>query len=157
MIRILCLFSVLLIRQEVPYKPTDAFEIKFDLSFKQRSTEDTSNSTIHLSETVGEQEKRSSIGPLPYLILNVKILKMHPDEVRIRALRDNDIPVFNKKAAEGMEFKIDVGFLADIKGVKEYRQVIEFLSVDKTPLSRIVIELDKEGNYLVNGEKRGKI
>jgi len=150
-------FILLASQNNVPFKPNDAFEIKFDLSFKQPPSEDKINSTVHLSETAGEQQKRTSISPQPYLILNVKILKILPEEIRVKVFKDENIQVLNKKTEAGMEFKLDVGFTADVKDVNGCKQVIEFFSEDKVPVSRIVIEFDKEGNYMVNGEKKGRI
>jgi hypothetical protein len=156
MIRIAIISFLLFFQVEVPFKPKDAFEIKFELSFKARSNSGSQN-TFHLDETVGEEAKRTSNDPLPYLKLNVKILNVLPEEVRIKVTRDNKIQLFNKKI-DYREFKLDVGFTDDIKdGVSGYMHVIEFLSEDKKTVSKIVIEFDREGNYMVNGEKRGKI
>lgn len=151
---ILCLFIFF---EEIPHKAKDEYEIKFDLSFKQRPFVNETT-TVHLNETRGDQERRTNSDLLPYLVLRVKILKLQPEEVKIKAIRDGSTQVFNKKVATGAEFKLDLGFTDDIKdGISGYKHVIQFLSADKKTTSQILIEFDKEGNYMVNGEKRGKI
>lgn len=143
------------IQDEVPFKPKDEFEIKFDLSFKQRSRDEK---TVYLQETRAEYDKRTSASPLPYLKLFVKVKQLQPDEVKIKVVRDDNVPVLSKKTEQDMEFKLELGFTNDIKDqVSGYKHVIQFLSSKKEVLSRIVIEFDREGNYFVNGEKRGKI
>jgi hypothetical protein len=155
MVRLVLVCLVLSV-QEIPFKAKEDFEIKFDMSFKQRPA--AGNYTIHLDETKEAHDRRTSYDLLPYLILKVKILTLLPAEIRIKAFRDGKDQVFNKKAIADMEFKLDLGFTDDVKdGISGYKHVIEFLSADKKTISQIVIEFDKEGNYMVNGEKRGKI
>jgi|APTNR8051073442_1049403.scaffolds.fasta_scaffold00003_267 hypothetical protein len=151
------LFSLLLIFQDnPPFKPSEDFEIKFDLSFKQRSQLD--NKTVHLTETEKDKERRTNSTPLPYLILHFKLLKIHPDEEKLKVIKDDKNFVLNKKIKESIELRLDVGFTDDVKDrISGYKHVIQFLSVDKKVLSVIVIEFDDEGNYTVNGELRGKI
>lgn len=150
---IICLFISF---QEIPHKAQREFEIKFDMSFKQRPV--ASNYTVRLEETKEERDRRTSSDLLPYLILKVKILELQPEEIKMRAIRDGNTQVFNKKVSAGAEFKLDLGFTDDVKdGISGYKHVIEFLSAEKKIVSQILIEFDKEGNYMVNGEKRGKI
>jgi hypothetical protein len=57
-----------------------------------------------------------------------------------------------------MLIKLDMGFTDDIKDqVAANQYIILFLSKDKTPLSKIEILFQRDGTYLVNGEKRGKV
>ncbi len=154
----LVLFTIFIcIQGEAPFKSKEDFEIKFDLSFKQRSSsEDTQ--TVRLSETRAEEEKRTNSSPLPYLKLMVKIIHVSPEEVKMKVVKDDKSAILNKKTEEGMEFRLELGFTDDIKDrLSGYKHVIQFLSSDKKVLSRILIEFDQEGNYFVNGEKRGKV
>jgi hypothetical protein len=155
MIRALLITAIFIVQEEPPFKQKEEFEIKFDLSFKNR-THDTK--TVHVSETRAEHDKRLSTTPLPYLNLHVKILTHKPEEIKIKVVKDDQNTVYNKKLVAGMEFRIDVGFTDDLKDrISGYKHVIQFLSTDKNVLSIILIEFDKDGNYMVNGEKRGKI
>jgi hypothetical protein len=142
-------------QDEVPLKPKEDFEIKFDLSFKQRSHDEKA---VYLSETRAEHQKRTSSTPLPFLKLLIKIKRLESEEIKVKVIRDDKSTLLSKKAEPDMEFKLEVGFTDDIKDqVSGYKHVVQFLSSKKEVLSRIVIEFDKDGNYFVNGEKRGRI
>lgn len=146
---------ILFAQDTVLLKAKEEFEIKFELSVKQRADDDDTK-TIRYSESVNEHEKRT--GLLPYLKLNVKIVTSHPNEVKLKVFKDNGNAAFSKKVENGMEFKLDLGFTDDIKDrVAGYKYVIQFYTLEKKEFSKIVIEFDTEGNYFVNGEKRGRI
>lgn len=151
------LIAFLICIQEPPFKSKEDFEIKFDLSFKQRN-HSADTRTVHLSETRAEQEKRTSSTPLPYLKLMVMILNVQPEEIKLKVVKDDKSAILTKKTEVGMEFKLELGYTDDIKDhVSGYKHEIQFLSSDKKVLSRILIEFDQDGNYFVNGEKRGKV
>ena len=145
----LILLSCLLVQDEIGYKPKDEFEIKLDLSFKQKSNSDDDGNIY--------REKKTATGLLPYLKLDVRILKLQPGEVKLKVIRDSKDAVLNKKLSGTLEIKLEVGYTDDIKaGISGYKHELLFMSAEKNVLSRILIEIDKEGNYMVNGEKRGK-
>lgn len=157
MIHFIILFAAFLSQAEPPFKAKEDFEIKFDLSFKQRSNANDTK-TVHLNETRSEHEKRISTTPLPYLILHVKIINVQPGEVKLKVIKDDGISVLSKKISSGMEFKLALGFTDDIKDrISGYKHVVQFLSPNKKIFSIILIEFDEDGNYIVNGEKRGRI
>jgi hypothetical protein len=63
-----------------------------------------------------------------------------------------------RKLNSGEEFELEIGYLDDVKDrVKGYIHVITFYNEKKKEVSRIVIEFDKDGNYLVNGVRMGKV
>lgn len=142
--------------QDLPYKAKEEFEIKLDYEFRQRSF--GGNSTlIQLSESRAEYERRTSTDPLPYLMLEIKVLKLGTNEARVRIINSAGNRLLNKKAEEGMILPLDMGFTADLKdGVKPHEFFVYFLDDDKKEKSRIVINVDKEGNFFVNEEKRGR-
>jgi hypothetical protein len=143
------------VTDEVPFKPKEDFEVKFDLTFKQR---DHSEKAVYVDETRAEKDRRTSVAPLPYLKLFVKIKRVEPGEIKLKVVRDDKFVILSKKAGQDMEFKLELGFTDDIKDrISGYKHVIQFLSAKKDVVSRIVIEFDKNGNYFVNGEKRGKV
>lgn len=143
------------IQEEIPFKSKEDFEIKFDLTFKQRERD---TKTVYLSESPNEHDKRNNTSPLPYLKLLVTIKLVQPEELKMKVIKDDKNAIISKKTEQGMEIKLDLGFTDDIKDrVSGYKHVIQFLSGKKDVLSKIVIEFDKEGNYFVNGEKRGKV
>ena len=149
--KVLILLFVLLVgdQDEVPFKPNEEFDLKLDFEFKSR----TADHSVAYSET----SKRQS-GPLPYLNVNLKVLKLGAEEVRVRVTRNKGDNILSKKAEADMLIKLDLGFTDDIKDqVTANEYTIFFLSREKTPLSKIEILFQKDGTYLVNGEKRGKV
>ena len=146
---IVLLFILFVGRQdEVPFKPNEEFDLKLNFEFKTRTT-DTS---ISFTET------RKQNGPLPYLNMDLKVLKLGAEEVRVRVTRNRSDNIMSKKAEADMLIKLDLGFTDDIKDqVTANEYTIFFLSKEKTPLSKIEILFQKDGTYLVNGEKRGKV
>ena len=155
MIYRLLILVVAFFQEEIPFKPKDDFEVKFDLTFRQRTYEAKS---VYIDETRAEHQKRTNLAPLPYLKLIVKVKRVQPEEIKLKVVRDDKSTILTKKTESDMEFKLDVGFTDDIKDrISGYKHVIQFLSSKKDVISRIVIEFDKEGNYFVIGEKRGKV
>ena len=144
---------------DVPFKQNDEFEIQIDYQFKQRSNTSTnSNYTIDLTETVKEQErKRFNTGIRPYLILNLKIKGLSDQEVKVKASNNIARTLFNKKVEVGDEFKIYMGFTDDVKDrVGPYEVIIIFSSKEKKETSRILLFVQEDGTFLVNGQVRGK-
>lgn len=140
--------------QDLPFKPKEEFEIKLDYKFKQRPSPE--RSVVNLNETRAEHDRRTSNDLLPYLVLQVKMLKLN-DEARIRVTNNLDSKAFSKKIEEGVVVPLDLGFTADVKDrVTAHEYVITFLSPQKSEVSRILINVDKDGSFFVNGEKRGR-
>ena len=145
-----------LFQQEIPFKPNSEFEIKLQYEFKLRPAGDIS--TVNFNESQKERSGRVSGVMLPYLTLNVKVLLPTTEEERCKVVRNLDNVSFNRKIEVGKEFQIDMGFTDDMKDrIKPYEYTVFFLSDKKEKISRIVIFVDKDGSFLVNGEKRGKL
>ncbi len=140
----------------VPYKPKDEFEILIDYQFKNRSAADAL--TVDYSDTKEDlDKKRYAAGVRPYLILNMKLLKLSSDEVKVRAINTEGRTVYNKKVMVGDLVKFDMGFTDDIKDrVGPYAVTVVFLSKDKKETSRIYLNVREDGTFLVNDEVRGK-
>ncbi len=147
----------LLLQDRIPFKLKEDFEIKFDLSFKVPERTDVNN-TVDLDETFRENQKRTGSASLPYLKLLIRIFKVQSGEVKLKVVQDDLSIILSKKISHITEFKLEPGFTDDIKDrISGYKHVIQFYSSDKKVMSQIVIEFDTDGNYFVNGEKRGKI
>ena len=144
------------LQSEIPYKPSEEFHLVIDYKFKQRTM--GTSATLDFGETVGEHEKKMrGSGPLPYLIIELKILKLAEGEVKVKAVTGNGKIVFNRKAEVGVIHKLDLGFTDDVKDrVTPYEFNIYFLSSSKKILSRIHLFVEEEGVVLVNNEQRGK-
>ncbi|QOI98099.1 MAG: hypothetical protein HRU69_11655 [Flammeovirgaceae bacterium] len=147
--------AVALMAQEVPFKPDSEFELRINMNFKVRPPADVTK--IKVEETFGEYEKRTSNTPLPYVILLLNVVKAGEEEVRL-SVSKNGKAYYSRKVETGKDVKLDIGFSDDIKDrTIEHEYEITFLTDRKKPVSRIVIFFSEEGDYLVNGVKRGRI
>jgi hypothetical protein len=155
---ILVIFGLLSFQEDPPYKPTDEFEVKLNFEFKDRGAGRDPNK-IEMNQTLKERDKSRGSGLLPYLYLNLKVLKQAPEEIRVRVIENSTKNVLNyKKFDTATVLKLDLGFTDDIKDrVGAYQYIVYFLNDEKDPISKIVIYFEKDGTYLVNGEMRGKI
>jgi hypothetical protein len=152
----LYLFAYLFQGTPVPYKPKEEFEILIDYQFKNRPATDAL--TVDFSETKEDQDKkRYAAGVRPYLILNMKPLRLSNEEVKVRAINTDGRTVYNKKVVVGDIVKFDMGFTDDIKDrVGPYAVTVVFMSQDKKETSRIYLYVHEDGTFLVNEEVRGK-
>jgi hypothetical protein len=141
--------------QEIPFTPKENFELKLDYQFKQRPQAD--NNSVNLAETKREYDRRTATGVLPYLILNIKVLTLPEEITRVRVSKNmSDRPV-NRKVTANSLIQLDLGFTDDMKDrVTAYEYHVYFLSAKKEIRSQILITVDKDGSFFVNGERRGK-
>ena len=149
--KLLLLFlSVFLFQDQIPFKPNSQFEINLDFKFKPRP---------YVEKTVEfEAHRTSSSAPLPYLYLNIKVLKLDVEELRWRIENNKGTSLYSKKAEEGMVARLDLGFTDDIKDrVSSHEYIVYFVGKDKKLMSRILIHFDEDGTYHVNQERRGKL
>ena len=140
-------------QDQIPFKSNDEFELKLQLEFKKRPMQDTN--TIYL-----ERRSVPSTGgmPAPYLHINLRVLKVIPEEVRVKVTKNPNETLLLKKFDPNVVIKLDLGFTDDIKDrVSAHQYVVTYLSKEKKPLSKIEIFFEEDGTYLVNGEKRGKL
>lgn len=151
----LLLFAITCFQDETPFKPTEEFEVKLNFEFKERIKD---SNKIELNQTQRDYQRSRASGPLPYLFLNLKILKQQAEEVRVRIEQNGANDVMNRKFDPNTILKLDMGFTDDIKDrVSPYEYTIYFLSKDKKPLSKVTIFFEENGTYIVNGQIRGKI
>lgn len=147
---------LLIFIQDVPFKPKEEFEIKLDYQFKQRPVGD--HNTVRLSDSPKEaHDSRGGGGVLPYLILNIKSLKLPEEKMRIRITTNlNDRTSFRKTSVNTV-LALDLGFTDDMKDrVTAHEYILTFVTADKTAVDRILISIGEDGSFLVNGEKRGQ-
>jgi hypothetical protein len=138
-------------QEEVPFKGNDEFELKLDLQFRQRPND-------YNRVELDKHTLPTSGMPAPYLYLNLRVIKPVAEEVRVKVLKNNGETLLSRKFDPTVVLKLDLGFTDDIKDrVSAHQYLVTFLSKEKNELSRIEIFFEKDGTYLVNGEKRGKI
>lgn len=147
---------IMLLQTEAPYKASEEFKIELEYKFKPRPFAE--NSYIDLTETEREKDRRNSGGnPLPYLILHLSFQQLSDKEIRVRVIDNNRKNKLSKKAEINKEYPLDLGFTDDMKDrVTPYEFVITLFSKDKEDISRIVLLVEQDGTFLVNGVRRGK-
>jgi len=143
------------VQDQVPYKPTDEFELKIDYIFKERGAID--RQTVEYDKATDDKIRKATSGPMPYLLVDLKVLVIAENEIKIRVVNSNGHLVFNRKAAVGTVIKLDWGYTEDIKEkltVNEF--TVYFSDEKKKSISKIFLTILDDGIFMVNGEKRGK-
>lgn len=155
--KILLLFVLaLMVQSEVAFKPNDEFSLELNYAFKQRPASD-----ISTFEYEGNQEERDKAkyggGPLPYLIVQIKLLKLNPQEVRMRCTNNKGEVLVTRKAEVNKMVPIDMGFTVDMKDrISAHEFNLFLLNQAKAEVSRIRMVVEEDGTFWVNGEVRGK-
>jgi hypothetical protein len=147
----LCIILLMLssFMEDIPFKAKDEFEVNLDFKFRIRVKESSEVYTSTASNTSG---------PLPYLTISMKVLKVAPGENKVRIINSKGQVLYARKVSEGTVVNLDMGYTDDIKGrVTEHEYTLVFISQDKKPLSRIFIHFQEDGSYFINDEKRGKV
>lgn len=149
----LILLCLSVFQTDIPYKAEDEFSVKFVLTFNKREPK-SENKNILLEPAQSPVNE-----PLPFMRVSLDILKKPEHEVRLKIVRNHDdTQLVKKKIKEGMNVIVLTEFVDDIKDrIAGYNHTIYFLNEEGETLSKIVIEFDEEGFYLVNGKKKGKL
>lgn len=156
MILVGLLYLFIFVQDQIPFKPKEEFEVKLNYAFKQRPPSE--HTTFRYDAQTKDHENQNSSSILPYLILNLKVVKTSSNEVKLKVVSNRDANVLTKKIHDGFEFPIDIGFTDDVKDrVTAHQYIIYFLDDKKKEQSRIVIFVEEDGTFLVNGEVRGKL
>jgi hypothetical protein len=138
---------------EVPFKPSDEFQVNIDLSFKIK------NSSYAPSTYSGNGDRldKPSATSLPYLTVIVKQIKIQNDEVKIIAKNSFDKTIWKKKVSPNLELRFDMGFVDDLKNKLSPNEVtLYFLSSEKKELRKIVFSVATNGVFEVNGKWHGQ-
>lgn len=145
---VFCLVA-LLFQDAVLYKANEEFEVTLDYQFKPYVETER--------KTVDYTRPRRGSGSMFFLITRVKIKKLAAGEVRVLVSSNLDNMMVSKKAEQDMVLKIEFGFIEDVKDQITAHEFTVFLcSSDKEKISRIYLLIEKDGTFLVNGQKRGK-
>ncbi len=149
------LFSIVFSQDTIPYKSSDQFEVRLDYQFKMRPA--PSQTEFNFNETTEEHKRRVGTTPLPYLILELEILEASPAEDRVRGFSSSNQFLNKRGVKAGTTLKIDMGFTNDMKDrVTPHEYILIFSDKSRKENSKIVIFIEENGSFLVNGEKRGQ-
>jgi len=153
MIFYLISFFLLLQTSDVPFRAKDDFLVELKYNFRDKPTKDP-NSVNFDPRTVKE---RQPSGPLPYLIVKVKILNPKADELRFKCENNLGRSLFNKKIDKVLIYDVDMGYLDDLKdGITPHTYTVYALTGKREAINRIELHVMEDGTFMVNGEKRGK-
>ena len=147
------LFLILLLlagfQTEVPYKSSDEFQLKIDLSFKNKDSKYGQSSY----NQNGERLDKVSSSPLPFLIVTINQFKIQSDEVKVSAINSLGKPLLKKKVAPDLSLHFEMGFVDDLKDRTAANEItVYFLSEEKKELRKIVFSVSRTGVFEVNGK-----
>ncbi len=131
--------------QQPPYKAGAEYEANIDLSFREKPTKD-------INTFIYTDQKKETNGPVAYLIIQFKLLVSN-NEVKLRIIGGQKSS--SSKIKVGEVKKIEMGFVDELKENESQLQLI-LLDDKKKEISQILISIEKDGTFLMNGEKRGK-
>ncbi|SRR5258706_1989959 len=142
---------------ETPYKASGEFEVNIDLQIKSRPYSlENNDPKLDFTETIGERAKKNS-GPLPYLALKLRFLKLSDEEAKVKILDGFGRIVYQRKSKVGNIIHLDIGFIDDIKQGRVSGEFnVTLLSSDKKAARRVHILITKDGTYWVNEVLCGK-
>lgn len=153
MLHYLIPFLLLWQTSEVPFRAKEDYQVELKYNLKQRPAKDHNAVTFEKKGV----EDRSNPGPLPYLVVNVKILNHREEEIRFKCENNFGRSIFNKKAEKTLDYEIDMGYIDDLKDrVSPYGYTVYAQTESKQSLNKIELMVMEDGTFMVNGEKRGK-
>jgi hypothetical protein len=155
--QLLLLLPFVVQESDLPMKPVEEFKIELEYIFKPRPT--SPSTYIDLTETVSEREQRSGGGgsPLPYLIIHISFQTLSKKEVRIKCSDNDKKTRMSRKIEKDKPYKLDMGYTDDMKDrITAYEFTFVLMDDDKKDTSKIVVKVEEDGTFLVNGIMRGK-
>ncbi|HZY83056.1 MAG TPA: hypothetical protein VFE50_26235 [Cyclobacteriaceae bacterium] len=147
-------FLLLWQTSEVPFRAREDYQVELKYSLKQRPAKDHNSVTF---EQKNIEDRKPGSGPLPYLVVNVKVLNHKQEEIRFRCENNFGRAIFNRKAEKSLDYEIDMGYIDDLKDrVTPYAYTLYAVADNKESLNKIELMVMEDGTFMVNGEKRGK-
>jgi len=147
------LFSFILFQGEIPYKPSDEFQVNIDLKFKEKSSGYNPNAF----DGNGERLDKPQQGLRAFLAVTVTQLKIQSDEVKIIAVDSQGKTLLKKKASPSLALRFQMGFVEDLKSKRTPSSItVFFISSKKEELRKIVFEVSSNGVFAVNGQWHGQ-
>lgn len=136
--------------QDIPYKAKDEFDVKLDYKFKIRPAQER-------TWAASDNTHRSTEALLPYLILDIKVLKVSARELKVRIIDNKNSSSGSRRVTEGTTIPVVIGFTDDAKDrVTAHEYQVIFIDEARKPVSRIHFFIEDNGTFYVNGEKHGK-
>lgn len=139
----------LLWQESTPFKPAEEYEFTLNYEFRNKAVSD--RFAVDWSNQL-----QYSDGTLPFATLTIKPLKLSSQEERVKIITNLGNRIYSRKASLDTDIVVEMGFTDDLK---DHISVFEFDIIffsGRNEVSRINLYVDRDGNFLINGEKRGK-
>jgi hypothetical protein len=148
---IFILFS-LFFQNQIPTKIAREFEISTKYELKRKPVTEPKI----VFEVPESREKESGTDMLPYLIINLRVKKWAAEVDQVRVIDANGKQYLKKKPTDEGLYSWDMGYVDDMKDkITPGKFIVQFLR-EKKPAEQIVVQVEEDGTFLVNGERRGK-
>lgn len=143
---------LLLLQVTAPLKANREFEVTTQYELRKKPTADNPRIVFDAPES----KRESGTDMLPYLVINLKVKKWHPEVEQIRVVDDQNKVFLKKKVNDDGHYTWDMGYVDDMKdNVTSGNFTVQFLAGRKIQ-EAITIQVEEDGTFLVNGDKRGK-
>jgi hypothetical protein len=151
------LFSIFLLlvgfQTDVPFKPSDEFQVNIDLAFKVKDTKYGK----YTYDPDGDRLDKVNATPTPFLTVTINQIKFQSDEVKVSAVNSLGKSLMKKKISPDLVLHFDMGFVDDLKNRTSAEQItVYFLSAEKKELRKIVFSVTRTGVFEVNGMWHGQ-
>ena len=137
--------------QEVPYRDESTYKLELKMEFKVPDPE---------PNNVIDPVKNRIIPTDPelYVNLNLKLLKLLPEDTKLKVMDNKGITKLTKKLKDPDEYLIKIGRAMYVKEKKIGNIItVMFFNGKKENTSRITIEFKENGDFIVNDQLFGKI
>ena len=135
----------------IAYESKENFEFELDYSFKMKPPPERDKVDLGYSTSYTAQ-------PLPYLKLKFGFLNLPKHYFRLRVEDNFGVVRRNKRLRAPGIYVLDMGYSDDVKDrVAPHKYTLFFLSKERDKISKIEVEVEENGNLLLNGEFHGRI
>ena len=147
------LLSFIFFQDQIPFKPSDEFQVNIDLKFKVKPSGYGPSSY----SANGDPLNKTNSTTFPYLMVDVSQLKIQNDEARIVAINSLGRTLMKKKTLPLPILHFEMGFVDDLKSKTSPNEItVYFLSAEKKQLRKIVFTVSSNGVFQVNGQWHGQ-
>jgi hypothetical protein len=141
-----------LFQSDVPFKPNKEFEVNTKYELKAKPTSDDPQIVFETQEN----KRTSGSDMLPFLTLNLKVKKWAAGVTQIRISDVQGKTYLKKKPSTDASYPFEMGYVDDMKDKVGPSKFIVSFHKEKQVVEQITIEVEEDGTFLVNGERRGK-
>jgi len=136
---------------EVPYRDESSYKLSLKMEFKTEKA--PSNDKVDMVYT-----KKRSNGPLLYLNASLELLTLLENDYRIKVINSKKVVIKSARLKSPTTILFDLGFAEYMKSEKSSNTfTIQFIDKKRNVVSHIFLEIKKDGDFMVNGKRFGKV